>query len=56
MTAPDPQLARVAVLLAADRPQPEPTETEVRQILDHITGNPQVPPAETTVETTEAGR
>ena len=56
MSAPDPQLARVAVLLAADRPQPEPAEGELRQILDHITGNAQVPPAETTVETAEAGR
>lgn len=56
MSAPDVQLARVKIILAADRPQPEPAEGEVRQILDHITGNAQVSPAETTVETAEAGR
>ena len=49
MSAPDPQLARVAVLLAADRPQPEPTEGELRAVLEHlaVTTEAQEPGAET---------
>lgn len=53
MNGTDPQLARLAVLLAdaGDRPSPEPSETELREILEHLsafTAAPQHPadPAE----------
>ncbi len=36
MIALDPQLARLTVLLAADRPAPEPAEAELREILEHL--------------------
>ncbi len=45
----DPQLARAAVLLAADRPQPEPDEAELRRIVEHIGTSP-----EPTTKATEA--
>ena len=41
MSAPNPQLARAAVLLAADRPQPEPDEAEVRRVLEHLGTSPE---------------
>ena len=52
--APDVQLARVAVLLAADRPAPEPTEAEVRQVAEHLGATAQA--HEAGAETAEAGR
>ena len=51
MSTSDPQLARAAVLLAADRPQPEPDEAEVRRVLEHLGTSP-----EPKAETAEAGR
>ena len=42
----DPQLARLTVLLAADRPAPEPSEAELRAVLEHLgadTAAPQHP-------------
>ena len=36
MIALDPQLARLEVLLAAARPAPEPSEAELREILEHL--------------------
>jgi hypothetical protein len=51
MIALDPQIARAEIILAANRPAPEPTEHELRQILDHITVNP-----EPKAETAEAAR
>lgn len=41
MSAPDLQLARLAVLLAADRPQPEPDEAELRRVLEHLGTSPE---------------
>lgn len=55
MSTSDPQLARLMVLLATDSPAPEPSEHELRQILDHITVSSE-PKAETMAETSEAGR
>jgi hypothetical protein len=34
--SPDPQLARAEIILAANRPAPEPTEHELREILEHL--------------------
>lgn len=51
MSAPELQLARVAVLLAADRPQPEPDEAEVRRVLEHLGTSPELK-----AETAEAAR
>lgn len=53
MSTSDPQLARLMVLLATDSPAPEPSEHELRQILDHITVSSE-PKAETKAETAEA--
>ena len=49
MSTSDPQLARAAVLLAADRPQPEPDEAELRRVLEHLGASP-----EATTKATEA--
>ena len=51
MKCTDPQLARVAVLLATDRPQPEPDEAELRRVLEHLGTSP-----EPKAETAEAAR
>jgi hypothetical protein len=53
MIGTDPQLARAAVFLGADRPQPEPDEAEVRRVLEHIATSPE---ATTKATTTEAAR
>ena len=49
MSAPDLQLERIQVILATDRPQPEPTEGELRAVLEHlaVTTEAQEPKAET---------
>jgi hypothetical protein len=49
MNGTDPQLARAAVLLATDRPQPEPDEAELRRVLEHLGTSP-----ESTTKATEA--
>jgi hypothetical protein len=49
MSTSDPQLARAAVLLATDRPQPEPDEAELRRVLEHLGASPEA-------TTTEAAR
>ena len=36
MSAPDVQIVRVEIILAADRPAPEPSENELRAVLEHI--------------------
>ena len=36
MTSPDVQFARATLILAANRPAPEPAEAEVREILEHL--------------------
>jgi hypothetical protein len=51
MSAPDLQLERIQVILAADRPQPEPDEAELRRIVEHVGTSP-----EATTTTTEAAR
>ena len=50
MIGTDPQLGRINVLLAADRPAPEPTEAELREILEHLGAR------EAQTETVEAAR
>jgi hypothetical protein len=50
MIALDPQLARAEIILAANRPAPEPTEHELREILDHLDTR------EAKTETAEAAR
>jgi len=52
MSALDPQLARLTLLLAdaGDRPSPEPTEAELREILEHLDAR------EAKTETAEAAR
>ena len=52
MSAPDPQLARAEIILAdaGDRPSPEPTEAELREILEHLNAR------EAQAETVEAAR
>ena len=50
---PDPQLARVEIILSAPRPQPEPAEGELRAVLEHLGASPEAP-AET--ETAEVRR
>ena len=54
MSAPDPQIARVAVLLAVDRPAPEPDEREIREIAQHLGATAQA--HEAGAETAEALR
>jgi hypothetical protein len=51
MIGTDPQLARAAVFLGADRPQPEPDEAELRRIVEHIAATPK-----TMATTAEAAR
>lgn len=51
MSAPDLQLERIQVILATDRPQPEPDEAEVRRVLEHLGTSP-----EPKAETAEAAR
>ena len=41
MSTSDVQLARVAVILDAPRPQPEPDEREIRAVAEHITTSPE---------------
>ena len=41
MSAPDLQLERIQVILATDRPQPEPDEAELRRIVEHIGTSPE---------------
>ena len=53
MTSTDVQLARTTLILAAARPQPEPTEAEVCRVLEHLTVTTEATP---TAETLEAGR
>jgi hypothetical protein len=36
MIGTDPQLARADIILAANRPAPEPTEGELRAVLEHL--------------------
>lgn len=36
MIALDPQLVRADLILANDRPTPEPTEREILEILEHL--------------------
>ena len=45
MIAFDPQIARLTVLLAdaGDRPSPEPSETELREILEHLSADTAAP-------------
>jgi hypothetical protein len=50
MISPDPQLARAEIILAANRPAPEPTEHELREILEHLGAR------EAQTETVEAAR
>jgi len=52
MSALDPQIARLTLLLAdaGDRPSPEPTEAELREILEHLDAR------EAQTEIAEAGR
>ena len=50
MSALDPQLARAEIILAANRPAPEPTEAEIAQIIDHLDTR------EAKTETLEAAR
>jgi hypothetical protein len=52
MSALDPQLARLTLLLAdaGDRPSPEPTEAEIVQVIDHLGAQ------EAQVETAKAAR
>jgi hypothetical protein len=49
MIGTDLQLERIQVILATDRPQPEPDEAEVRRVLEHLGTSPeaQEPGAET---------
>ena len=54
MIAADPQIVRVAVLLDAPRPQPEPDEAELRRIAEHIGTSPEATTTE--AETAEAAR
>ena len=56
MKGTDPQLARAAVLLAADRPQPEPDEAELRRVLEHIATSPEATTKATETETAEAAQ
>ena len=53
MIGTDPQLARADIILAADRPQPEPDEAEVRRVLEHLATSPE---ATTKATTTEAAQ
>lgn len=55
MIAADVQIVRVEIILSAPRPQPEPTEGELRAVLEHIGASPEAP-AETETETAEAAR
>lgn len=50
MIAADPQIVRVAVLLDAPRPQPEPDEAELRRIAEHIGASPEAPAEAETAE------
>jgi hypothetical protein len=49
MIAADVQIVRVEIILSAPRPQPEPTEGELRAVLEHlaVTTEAQEPGAET---------
>lgn len=49
MSAPDLQIVRAGIILDAPRPQPEPTEGELRAVLEHlaVTTEAQEPGAET---------
>jgi hypothetical protein len=53
MSALDVQIVRAGILTEAHRPTPEPDETELRRIVEHIGTSPEAP-AE--AETTEAAR
>lgn len=53
MSAPELLLVRAGIILDAPRPQPEPSETEVRAVLEHLGATAEAP-AE--AETAEAGR
>jgi hypothetical protein len=46
MIGTDLQLKRIQVILAADRPQPEPDEAEVRRVLEHLGASPEATTAE----------
>jgi len=51
MSTSDVQLARVAVILDAPRPQPEPDEREIRAVAEHIgSTNPEATAAAKTLE------
>ena len=43
MTSPDVQFARATLILAANRPSPEPSETELREILEHLSADTAAP-------------
>ncbi len=49
MIAANPQLERIQIILSAPRPQPEPSEGELRAVLEHlaVTTEAQEPGAET---------
>jgi hypothetical protein len=51
---PDPQLARVEIILSAPRPQPEPAEGELRAVLEHLGASPEATTKATS--TAKAGR
>jgi hypothetical protein len=36
MTGPDVQIVRAEIILGTKRPQPEPTEGELRAVLEHL--------------------
>lgn len=46
MKGTDLQLERIQVILATDRPQPEPTEGELRAVLEHLGASPEATTAE----------
>ncbi len=51
MNGTDLQIARVEIILAADRPQPEATEAEVRRVFEHLTVTKEATPTAKTLET-----
>ena len=54
MSTSDLQIARVEIILSAPRPQPEPSEGELRAVLEHLAVTTEA--QEPGDETTEASR
>lgn len=50
MSTPDVQILRAEILTEAHRPAPEPDETELRRIVEHIGATAEAPAKTETVE------